>query len=279
MTDMTVEQLVAQHYGRDGLEPAILAALTEAGKDIAHLDPVDLAGIDEFHLGWRAQTMALAERLGLGRGDHVLDIGAGIGGPARCFAASYGCTVMGIDLTPEFVAVAEALTLRCGLSDQVSFLQGSALELPFGIAAFEAATLIHVGMNIKDKATLFAEARRVLKPGRRFGVYDVMFAEDMVALPYPMPWAASPEASFVDTPATYRRLLTLAGFAIEGEANRRDFTLDLSREMRARAAESGRPGLGLHVIMGPAAKDRLRNVMDALERNMIAPIEIIARAV
>lgn len=276
---MTTDQVVAQHYGREGLEQAILAALTAAGKDVTDLSPDDLAGIDEFHLGWRAQTVSLAERLGLGLDDHVLDIGAGIGGPARCFAARYGCRVVGIDLTPDFVDVAQALTQRCGLADLVSFYLGSALALPFGVGSFDVATLIHVGMNIEDKASLFAEARRVLKLGGRFGVYDVMFADEKVVLPYPMPWAISPETSFVETLAVYRRLLASAGFAIEAEANRRDPTLNLAREMRAQAAKSGPPSLGLHVIMGPAAKDRLRNVMDALEQGLIAPVEIIARAV
>lgn len=279
MADMTTDQVVVQHYGREGLEQAILAALKAAGKDVAALSPDDLASVDEFHLGWRAQTVSLAERLGLGGDDHVLDIGAGIGGPARCFAARYGCSVVGIDLTPDFVAVAQALTRRCGLANLVSFRLGSALALPFSVGSFDVATLIHVGMNIADKASLFAEARRVLKPGGRFGVYDVMFTDGEVVLPYPMPWAIGPASSFVETPATYLKLLTAAGFAIEAESNRRDATLDQAREMRARAAESGPPSLGLHVIMGPAAKDRMRNVMDALERDLIAPVEIIARAV
>jgi hypothetical protein len=132
-------------------------------------------------------------------------------------------------------------------------------------------------MNIADKAALFAEVRRVLRPGARFGVYDVMRVEDG-DLPYPMPWAATPETSFVETPETYRQLLREAGFAVEAEHNRSELALRLGREMRERAAVEGAPPLGLHLLMGPATRERIGNVMAALERGLIAPVEIIARA-
>src|SRR5262249_13816760 len=131
------------------------------------------------------------------------------------------------------VDVANSLTKRCGLADRVSFKQASALKMPFADGSFDVATLIHVGMNISDKAALFAEVRRVLKPGGRFAVYDIMrrSGDD---LPYPMPWAASVETSFVESPDAYRRLLTSAGFEILGETDRRDFVLGLAAEMRKR---------------------------------------------
>lgn len=274
---METEQQVAQHYGRTDLEQAILTALKAAGKDIEHLSTSDLVEVDEFHLGGRAQTVELARQLGLVTNMRVLDIGSGIGGPARYFAEAHRCRVTGIDLTDSFVAVATALTLRCGLSDMVDFQQGSALAMPFEAGFFDAATLIHVGMNIADKSALFAEARRVLKPGGRFCVYEVMRMRD-AALPFPMPWAADSATSFVETPVTYKDLLIAAGFSVEAEQNRRDFVLERAAAMRAKLAQSGPPILGLHVVMGPAAKDRVKNVTAALEEGMIAPIEIIARA-
>src|SRR5262245_3285113 len=126
---MNTEQRVAQHYARDGLEQAILAALEASGKDIHKLTASDLSGADEFHLGWLPATIELARELGLAQGMHVLDVGSGIGGPARYFASAHGCRVTGIDLTEEFVEVANALTKRCGLSDRVGFQQASALAL------------------------------------------------------------------------------------------------------------------------------------------------------
>jgi len=274
---MSIEQQVAQHYGSKDLEANILSALRQAGKDVAHLTIDDLAGLDEFHLGWRQQTAALGRDLGLSSSDHMLDIGCGIGGPARYFADRHHCHVTGLDLTPEFVAVARSLTRSCGLSAKVRFETGSALGMPFAAGAFDAACLIHVGMNIADKPKLFAETRRVLQPGGRFAVYDVM-AIGSDTLTYPMPWSATPTTSFVAAPDAYRKWLTDAGFKLEAENNRRDVVLSQVREMRAQAATDGPPILGLHVIMGPQAKVRLQNVMAALEQGHIAPVGMILRA-
>lgn len=274
---MNVEAQVAQHYTHGSLERAILAALTATGKDIDRLVATDLSGADEFHLGWRAETIELAKELSLSPGMRVLDIGSGIGGPARYFAEAHGCHVTGLDLTDEFVQVADSLTRRCGLGDKVEFKQGSALAMPFERASFDVATLIHVGMNIADKATLFAEARRVLKPGGRVGVYDIT-KPDGVELPYPMPWAETEETSFVESADTYRSLLKAAGFAIEKERDRSAFALKLGREMREDVERHGAPPLGLHILMIPALETGLANVMGSLARGELAPVEIIARA-
>ena len=274
---MTTEQKVAQHYTHGSLLQAIFDALKQMGKDPERLSAADLSAADEFHMGWRAATAALAKDLGLGRGMHVLEVGSGIGGPSRFFASECGCRVTGIDLTDEFVQVAQELTRRCGLSDLAAFRQGSALDLPFAPGTFDAATLIHVGMNIQDKAALFRSVRKALKPGALFGVYEVMRAGEG-EIPYPMPWAQTAETSFVETPDVYRELLQQAGFTIEREVNRRDFVLALAKEMKEKVAIHGAPPLGLHTLMGPASRERLGNVMAMAERGTIAPIAIIARA-
>jgi ubiquinone/menaquinone biosynthesis C-methylase UbiE len=275
---MNTEQQVAKHYSHGSLLQAVLDALKQMGKDPERFAAMDLSTGDEFHLGWLPATVALAKDLGLASGMQVLDVGCGIGGPARYFAEAHQCRVTGIDLTEEFVQVAVELTRRCGLGDRASFRQGSALDLPFGAGTFDAATLIHVGMNIADKARLFGEVRRVLKPGALFCAYEVMRVGEG-DLPYPMPWAQSTETSFVEMPETYRRLLSAAGFKIEREENRRAFVLDLAREMRAKIERDGLPALNQHVLIGPEAKVRLGNVMATLERGTIAPVEMIARAV
>jgi ubiquinone/menaquinone biosynthesis C-methylase UbiE len=271
------EEAVAAHYSRSNLEQAILDALKKSGKNIDKLVAADLSGADEFHLGWRPATVEFAKALGFARGAQVLDIGAGIGGPARHFAEAHGCHVSGLDLSGDYVQAATALTRRCGLADRVSFQRGSALAMPFGDASFDGAYMIHVGMNIADKAKLFTEARRVLKPGARFGIYDVMRAADG-DIPYPMPWAATPATSFVETPHTYRKWLTAAGFAIESERDRTAFVRALGKEMREKAAKDGPPALNLRIVTGTATPQALANVTEALERGLIAPIEMIARA-
>jgi SAM-dependent methyltransferase len=274
---MDTEREVATHYTRGALLPAFLDALKQMGKNPDRLAAMDLATGDEFHLGWLPATAALAKNLGLAPGMHVLDVGSGVGGPARYFAEAHKCRVTGIDLTEEFVQVAADLTRRCALEDLVTFQQGSALELPFDAGTFDAATLIHVGMNIADKAKLFDEVRRALKPGGLFCVYDVMRLGEG-DLPYPMPWAQSIDTSFVETPEAYRRRLIAAGFKIEREENRRAFVLELARETKAKIERDGLPPLNAHILIGPEAKVRLGNVMATLEKGTIAPVEMIARA-
>ncbi len=275
---MSTEEKVASHYTHGSLETAILQTLLADGKDIDNLRIRDLAGVDEFHLGRHAATVELARDLDLAAGLRLADIGSGLGGPARHFADAYGCTVSGIDLTEEFVRVADSLTVRCGLADQVSFQQGSALALPFESGSFDRATLIHVGMNIEDKARLFAEIRRILKPGSRFGLYEIMQMREGM-LPYPMPWAMEPETSFVCSPDVYRHLLDEAGFAVEQEQDRSALAIRLVHEARARAAAGEARDQGFRTLMGPRAGERSSNVNMSVEGGLLAPIEMIAIAV
>lgn len=273
---MASEQ-AASHYARADIEPTILHALAASGRDVDALKPRDLAAVDEFHLGGLPMTAALGRALGLHPGKALVGIGSGIGGPARYFAQAHGCRVTGIDLTADYVRVAETLTRRCGLADRVSFRQGSALAMPFAERSFDVATLLHVGMNIADKTALFAEARRVLRQGGRFAVYDVMRVGEG-RITYPTPWAGGEESSFVERPEDYRRWLGGAGFAIESETDRRALALAQAAEMRASTAREGPPALGLHLVVGPAWRERAKNLMAALEAGIIAPVEIIARA-
>jgi ubiquinone/menaquinone biosynthesis C-methylase UbiE len=273
-----IERSVAMHYSHGTLEAAILEALAAMGKDVAHLEPADLAPVDEFHVGGRAATAAFAAELGVEPGAHLLDIGAGLGGAARYFATELGCRVTGIDVTDDYVRVANALAKRVRLADRVAFRKASALALPFEAASFDGAYMLHVGMNIFDKDALFAEVRRVLKPGGVFGIYDIMrVGEGEVTLP--VPWASNVTTSFLADEAIYRRLLERAGFAIEKTRNRRDFALKFFRDLRERFAASGPPPLGLHILMGPAAQRKYGNMTRAIEDGIIAPVEIVARAV
>src|SRR3984957_17377530 len=113
---VTIETHVAEHYTQGTLEQRILTALREAGKDPDRLDPDDLAPVDGVHPGGRSATAAFAPRLKLRPGIHLLEIGSGIGGPARYFARYHGCRVTGIDLTEEFIVVSRALTRRLGMT-------------------------------------------------------------------------------------------------------------------------------------------------------------------
>jgi ubiquinone/menaquinone biosynthesis C-methylase UbiE len=272
---MALEEQVASHYTHGGLETAILAGLQAMGRDRDQIQADDLAAIDEFHIGGKAATEHLAAQLELKPGMWLLDVGSGLGGAARFFAREHGCRVIGVDLTPEYVAVATRLTELVGLRDDAEFQVGSALELPFSEARFNRATLLHVGMNIPDKERLCREVYRVLKSGGLFAIYDVMRTSDE-EIEFPVPWAASPSTSFLQTPEHYRQALADAGFEIKSERNRRDVGIEFFKAMRARIAESGPPPLGLHILMGKDAPTKTANMLRNLEGGQIAPVEIIA---
>ena len=277
MTAEATETAASRHYAHGSLEAAIRDALAAIGKDIESLAPADLAPVDEFHIGGREATEHLARALGLTAGMRLLDIGSGIGGAARYFAAEHGAEVVGIDLTDEYVQVASTLAAWVGLSKQVTFRHASALALPYEAASFEAATMLHVGMNIPDKAALFAEAARVLAPGGQLGVYDIMRVGDG-PLAYPVPWAADETVSFLAVPETYKEALTGAGLDIVAEENRRDYAIAFFERMRARlGGQDGPPPLGLHILMGADAPIKVGNMMRNIEAGLMAPVEIIAR--
>ncbi|OGA14719.1 MAG: hypothetical protein A3H33_02980 [Betaproteobacteria bacterium RIFCSPLOWO2_02_FULL_65_20] len=275
---MDIEQVVALHYAHGSLEQAILDALAAAGKDVNRLTLADLAPVDEFHIGGRPATVEFAGQFGVHGGMRLLDVGCGLGGAARYFAHEHGCQVTGIDLSGEYVAVANALAARVGLGGLVRCQPGSALALPFAPESFDAVYFLHVGMNIENKSALFAGIRRVLAASGRLGIYDVMRigAGD---LSYPMPWASSPDASFVADAASYRRALEAAGFDVLKERNRWDFALESFRLMRARAA-SGRPApLGMHIVMADNAGKKISNMMHDVEHGLLAPVEMVCQVV
>lgn len=274
---MVSEQAVAEHYSHGELEREILHALTTVGADPEHLDPEQLAPVDEFHIGGRRATVALVEQLDLRPGLRVLDVGSGLGGTARYLAHRHGVEVTGLDLTAEYVAVAESLTRRTGLAERVEFRQGSATSLPFPDGAFDRVCMLHVGMNIADKAALSTEVRRVLVGGGTFGLYDVMRVGSGEVV-YPVPWAATSATSFLAEPQRYRMLLAQAGLPVQAECDRRNFGIDVLREIRPTVAREGPPALGLHFVMGPDAALKVANMIGGLERAVLAPTEMVCLA-
>jgi ubiquinone/menaquinone biosynthesis C-methylase UbiE len=274
---MSTDKLVSRHYSNETLEKAILEALTAAGKDIDNLSHADLAPVDEFHIGGRQATIDFAGQLRLHPGMHLLDVGCRLGGASRYFAQEHGCRVTGIDLTQDYVNAAGMLSARVGLDGAVSYQTASALSLPFPDHSFDGAYMLHVGMNIADKTKVFAEVRRVLRPGSVFGIYDVM-RENSGEFIYPVPWSTAPETNFIDTAASYKQSLAAAGFIVDRERSRRDFAIEFFRQLRERVAQSGPSPLGLQILMGATTPQKIANMTALLDRGVIAPTEIISRA-
>ena len=268
---------IAGHYSSGTLLERFLQGLRQAGADPDALEYADLAGGDEFHVGGAEATDALLDKLELGAGSHVVDIGSGVGGPARRVAHRYGCRVTGIDLTPEFVETAEALTALVGMEGSVSSLVGSGTDLPLDDGSVDVALLIHVGMNIEDKRALFREAARVLKPGGSFAVYDIMTGPDPGPLTFPMPWSRVAETSFVAARSDYLAAADAAGLTLVAERDRWRYGRDFMRGMIERNAAEGPPPVGPHLFLGDRAKVAMKNALDGLDAGRIAPVELIFR--
>jgi ubiquinone/menaquinone biosynthesis C-methylase UbiE len=268
---------VASHYAGDGDLAGIIAEkLRQAGKDLGQLRTADLASVDEFHIRGRKATLELAQLLGLGAADHLLDIGSGLGGPARAIAETCGCRVTGIDLTPAFCDAANVMSGWVGLGDRVTCRQGDATALPFGDATFDAAMTIHVAMNIAAKDRMYAEARRVLKPGGRFAVYDVLQGEGGEVV-FPVPWAREPSISHLATPAQMEALLTGAGFRITAVNDSTEESQQWFEAMAARMAQSA-PAVTFQSFLGDDFPTMARNQVRNLRERRIRTVTCICQA-
>jgi ubiquinone/menaquinone biosynthesis C-methylase UbiE len=269
---------VASHYAdRGDLANAIAERLRAAGKDPAKLTTADLASVDEFHIRGRKATLELAELLNLSAASHVLDIGSGLGGPARTLAETYGCRVTGIDLTQAFCDAAQALSGWVGLGDRVAFRQGDATNLPFGDGEFDAAMTIHVAMNIAAKDRVYAEARRVLKRGGRFGVYDVLQGEGG-EVHFPVPWARDRSISHLATPDAMQSLLTAAGFRIVSVDDSTEESQAWFEAMAARLGRGQMPAVTFQAFLGDDFPAMARNQVRNLQARRIRTVSYVCEA-
>jgi SAM-dependent methyltransferase len=273
---MKVERQVIEHYGLGDLSERILAALDQSGIDHERATLEELAPIDEFHIGGRPATLHFASMLSPPTGGRVLDVGCGIGGAARHFAEHFDCHVTGIDLTPEYIDIARTLSERTQTQHRVSFETASALDMPFESGSFDTAYTIHAAMNIEDRAGLYREVARVLKPGAAFGSYDVMRG-DAEGLAYPLPWAPTEESNHLTSPDEMRNLVVEAGLEVVGFSDRRAFGIEFFQRLRARITEGGLPPLGVHILMGETFREKISNVTEGLEKGSLLPAVMIAR--
>jgi len=251
---------VRDHYRATGLTERLKIALTVLGPEDQRLTPQQLGALDQFHTRGLAATAELARLAGITADMSVLDVGSGVGGPARFLAATYGCRVTGIDLSEPFVDAARYLTRRTGQSEQVSFHTASALELPFEGSRFDAVLLQHVAMNIADRARLYREIERVLKPCGRFATFDVV--ANGSELHYPVPWARTPATSFLMTADATREAIEAAGFRT---LTWQDDTEAAKAWIAQRRGSGPPPSPNLGIVLGPDFAQLFAN----LGRNLV----------
>ena len=267
---------VEAHYQHQNLEADILAALAAAGKDLNHLKPEDLAPFDEFHIRGRKATLELARELNLSESSRVLDVGSGLGGPSRCLAQEFGCHVTGIDLSREYCEVAGMLAKRLGLELLVSYCHGNAVDMPFKDATFDLLWTQHAAMNIADKDTLYREMWRVLKPGGKLAIYDVLEGAGG-AVCFPVPWACDSSASFLASPESLRKTLEGIGFEILLWRDTTETCRSWFSHLGDKIRTEGYPPLGIHLLLGPDFRIMAQNQVRNLEENRISVIEAVLR--
>jgi SAM-dependent methyltransferase len=271
-----VNEAIQTHYTRADLGEVILAALEKAGKNLNRLTPEDLAPIDQFHIRGRTATLELARAAGLDSAKYVLDVGSGVGGTSRCLAKEFGCRVTGIDLTDEYCRAATMLSARIGLAHLVDFRQGDATELPFDDQTFDVVWTEHVAMNIPDKARLYKEMHRVLKPGGTLAIYDVLAGPTGPVL-FPVPWARTPDTSFLVQPNELRKLLEGAGFTVTDWSDTTEAARAWFVSLAEKIRKEGFPSLGFHVLLGADFKAMAQNQGRNLQEGRIVLGQVVAR--
>jgi SAM-dependent methyltransferase len=277
--DTTSTSDLVNHYGGESFINRLESALREAGLGDRRLTPTDLAPLDQFHSRGLAATIELADAAKVKSGDAVVDIGSGLGGPSRYLAATFACHVSGVDLSPTFVEAAKFLAERCDLNDEVDYRCADALALPFPDAAFDLAWTQHVAMNIANRPQLYAEAYRVLRPGGRFAIYDIVAGEQAPVI-FPVPWARTAQTSFLMKPDDMLTTLVKEGFQTLHWTDMTEPTLAwLERQRLARQPAARPPILGLHLAMGDDFPALATNLERNLKEGRVALIQAVMKRV
>ncbi|MEO6064631.1 MAG: methyltransferase domain-containing protein [Lysobacterales bacterium] len=274
---MTTDGDVSKHYSRGSLLDRLKAALAEDEVDPNQSSIESLAPYDQFHGRGLEATEEIATRLEIGTHDRILDIGSGLGGPARYFAHRFGCQVTGIDLTAEFCDVARELTRWLGLERKVKFELGNALAMPFTDGSFDGAYSMNVSMNIADKKGFYREIYRVLKPGSWLMLSEL--AQGIGGdLDYPTPWANSAHTSFLSTPEETRSGLEEAGFDVVQLHSTLEQALAFGARSRALVERGEKPPQrAVMLIHGAMASQAIANTARGLAEARIIPIEVMGR--
>ena len=262
------ESLIEAHYAHGHLYETIVQTLASAGITANNISRRDIAPIDEFHVRGQEVSHELAAAAGLQPGMRILDAGCGLGGACRMLAEEYGCDVTGIDITGDYIRTAQQLSALTGLQHATRFVQGSVLALPFKNNSFDIVWTQHVQMNIADKKTLYTEIERVLTPGGRFIYYDIL-SHDHLPVHFPVPWAADASMSFLIAEQQLHTLLHDAGFQRIQVKDETAKGIAFFNNLFTRIAQKGLPALGLHLLMGDTALEKLNNLHNNLKEGRI----------
>lgn len=264
-------QSINAHYNRAHLTDHIHASFRQGGKDLESLTRDDLTVFDEFHVKGRRATRELAQMADIPPGIRLLDIGCGVGGPARTLAAERGCRVTGLDIVEQYCRAASRLTAAVRLDHQISYANGDARTLPFAAGVFDRVWIQHVAVNVENKKGLFREIRRVLHPNGRLVMHEV--CSGAVSPPrYPVPWASDARIDFPIPPEHLGRILNEAGFEALVWEDVSASSLAWFEKAWPKAVErfvQENPVPGIHLLMGETMPQKMRNMVKNLKQDRI----------
>jgi len=266
---MDINVMIDKHYGFGSIMEKIESGLNLASKDITSLTVDDLAPIDEFHTRGRESTIEVAELANIKASDLILDVGCGLGGTARHLSQKYKCKVVGIDLTEEYISVGNRLTELVGLNDFVDLRQASALDIPYENEKFDIVWTEHVQMNIADKNQFYSEIARVLKPGGSMLFHDIFRGYGDPPF-YPAPWAEDESISALATEIEVRSIIEQVGLKIDHWIVKVKESIQFFKSVSKRIETDGLPPIGIHLLMGDNAKDKLENYVRNLSEDRVS---------
>ena len=147
-----------KHYSNPDLISHITAGLQSIGISPETVTMDDLVSVDEFHVRGAMATQEIINLLQPQSNARLIDLGSGLGGPARRVAATTGCHVTGVDLSADYCYAARNISQWLDLDDKTDFIQASVTDLA-GIQdnSFDGAFSIHLAMNIKDRNAFYSE--------------------------------------------------------------------------------------------------------------------------
>lgn len=276
MREQSMDKSIANHWAQDDLFQKIQTALVDSGIDPTNVTVDDLSAVDHVHARGFQSTVELMDELPIKSGDHVLDIGCGIGGPARYVAHRFNCKTYGIDITESFIDVAHKLSELVRMQDATRFQLGDGHNLPYNDNDFDLAFCQHVTMNVKDRAQFFSEAFRVIKPGACFALTEHGLGQTGTPV-HPLPWSRAGENEYLMRPDETESLLKAAGFTSIQMKSTGNQYLDAYKKAINAAKNGKSPKLGVHLVIGADALLVTENAARNIEEGRTFPVQFICR--
>jgi len=271
---MSNENTIGDHWGKDDVYSLIVSVLEKMSKPLNSLTMDDLAPIDHFHARGFPATVELGDRLPIETQQHILDIGCGLGGPARYLAQRFQCKVSGVDITKPFVEAAKKFTHLLGMDDRVTLEHGDGHQLPYEDRVFDGAYAQHVTMNVADRAQFFAEAYRVLKAGAFFALTEHGLGPTDNPH-YPLPWSEDGSGAYLVLPSETHTLLEAVGFENITTEDTGAKYLAAYKQVMEIAAKGTLPPLGAHILLGENAFQKMRNAARNIEEGRTHPMQVV----